>query len=280
MSAKRILHALTQHSSKSTNFMYKYVPEALVSPSEGIAYNYLDLAKQVTDTSKGLLQSGYGPNTRIAACLPNLSSNVILQLSCAITGTTLITNKIPEELDDVAKSFDCKGIYDYHLTMSAGQKSGISSKDIHTATGNEEFAYYNAGKKETTLDSLMALADTTAKHFNMNEEDTICVPVSLNHTMGMAFGILPALLSGSTVVLPSGTPDPELLVNALRDQQATLFVGDTHLVKAVNELGADEKLAKYALRGGLIKIGSGEIISTEETRDVLGVTFDTVGIAK
>ena len=125
---------------------------------------------------------------------------------------------------------------------------------------------------------MVSLAKTTSKHFRMTEKDITIVPVSLNHTMGMGFGVLPSLLSGGSVVLPSPSPSPELVVKALLELQATLLIADTHLVAKVNELGAGQSFEK--IRGGLVKIGSGEDIDSNETRDILGVTVDTVGVPK
>ena len=259
--------------------MYRYVPEAIVTPSEGLSLNYADLLAQVTNLSKGLLDEGFGPSTRICASLPNTQANVQLQLACAITGTTLITCKEPSDLESVAAKFDCQGTtsQDFEWLTQKSNKAG-STADILTATGMEEFAFYNGAAKETKLDHLVQLARVTSKHFQMTEKDIVVVPVSLNHTMGMAFGVLPALLSGAAVVLPSATPDPALVVKALADQQATLLIADTHLMGKVNELGQGNEF--QAFRGGLVKVGSGEDISTVEVRSVLNVTMETVGVVK
>lgn len=279
MSAKVILNALQKHARGGSNYMYRYVPEAIVTPSEGLSLNYADLLAQVTNLSKGLLDEGFGPSTRICASLPNTQANVQLQLACAITGTTLITCKEPSDLESVAAKFDCQGTtsQDFEWLTQKSNKAG-STADILTATGMEEFAFYNGAAKETKLDHLVQLARVTSKHFQMTEKDIVVVPVSLNHTMGMAFGVLPALLSGAAVVLPSATPDPALVVKALADQQATLLIADTHLMGKVNELGQGNEF--QAFRGGLVKVGSGEDISTVEVRSVLNVTMETVGVVK
>ena len=279
MSAKVILNALQKHARGGSNYMYRYVPEAIVTPSEGLSLNYADLLAQVTNLSKGLLDEGFGPSTRICASLPNTQANVQLQLACAITGTTLITCKEPSDLESVAAKFDCQGTtsQDFEWLTQKSNKAGRTA-DILTATGMEEFAFYNGAAKETKLDHLVQLARVTSKHFQMTEKDIVVVPVSLNHTMGMAFGVLPALLSGAAVVLPSATPDPALVVKALADQQATLLIADTHLMGKVNELGQGNEF--QAFRGGLVKVGSGEDISTVEVRSVLNVTMETVGVVK
>ena len=243
-----------------------------------VAYNYSDLFQIVQDTSKGLLSMGYGPNSRIATCLLNTSTNVVFQLSCALTGTTLVTTKDPLGVQDLSDQFQCNGIFTqdvYEELQEIGKRSNI--KDICQAKGDEEFAIYGGGKTSVSLDSLVALADKTAQHFSLTKDDVIAVPVSLNHSMGMGCGILPALLSGSQAVLPANIVDPELIVEALLNQQATLLIADTHMLNEVNTLG---KGKKFALRGGLVKIGSGEDISSTEVRDVLGVSFDTIGVPR
>ena len=280
-SAAKIFTALTKHAGSGSSYMYRYVPEALVAPSEGVALNYKDLLEQVTNLSQGLIAEGFGPNTSIAASFPNVSANVTLQLACAITGTSFVTCKDPNDLSDTSTTFNCHGTtsQDFSwLLKSAGKNTSTALKNICIATEESQYAFYNGSAKETTIDGLVSLASMTAAHFNMHDKDTIVVPVSLNHTMGMAFGVLPGLLSGGAVVLPSPTPDPERVVQALREQQATLLIADTHLVAKVNELGANETF--HAFRGGLVKVGSGEAISTEEVREVLNVKMDTVGVVK
>jgi acyl-CoA synthetase (AMP-forming)/AMP-acid ligase II len=278
-SAKLIFNALTKHASSGSSYMYRYVPEALTCPAEGVALNYKDLLENVTNVSKGLILEGFGPNTKIAASFPNSSSNVILQLACSITGTTYVSCKDPADLSDISKQFECHGTTteDFEWLLKKSSIS-IDIEDIFTAKENSKYAYYNASVKETALKSLVSLAKTTSKHFRMTEKDITIVPVSLNHTMGMGFGVLPSLLSGGSVVLPSPSPSPELVVKALLELQATLLIADTHLVAKVNELGAGQSFEKF--RGGLVKIGSGEDIDSNETRDILGVTVDTVGVPK
>lgn len=281
MASKRIYSALTKHAATSTNYLYKYTPEALVSPSEGISWSYKDLLSQVTNTSKGLIDQGFGPNTSIAASLPNVSSNVTLQLACALTGTTLVTTKDPASLDEAAKKFGCRDVLvlgDVEAKLTNAGAKNRSVRDICISTDQEEFAFYGAGAKETTLSSLLVCSDTTSSHFSMVPADVVACPVALNHTMGMGFGVLPALLSGASVVLPSPTPDPTLLMDALRDQLVTLLVADTHLTVKMNEMRGGEIF--QSLRGGLVKVGSGEAIVTTVGMEVAGCQFDTVGVAK
>ena len=279
MASRRIYTALTKHASTSTNYLYKYTPEAIVSPTEGVSWSYKDLLEHVTNTSKGLISQGFGPNTKIAASLPNVSSNVTLQLACAITGTTLVTTKDPTSLNEVADKFGCRDVLvlgDVETKLvSAGKNSDVS--DICISTDQEEFAFYGAGAKETTLTSLLECSDRTLSHFKMVEADVLACPVALNHTMGMGFGVLPAVLSGSSIVLPSPTPDPTLLMDALRNQLVTLLVADTHLTVKLNEMRGGETF--QSLRGGLVKVGSGEAIENGNM-EVVGCLFDKVGVAK
>ena len=42
---------------------------------------------------------------------------------------------------------------------------------------------------------------------------------TLNHSMGMGFGVMAALSSGASLVLPAPAPDADLTVAAIRDEQ-------------------------------------------------------------
>jgi hypothetical protein len=69
-----------------------------------------------------------------------------------------------------------------------------------------------------------------------------------------------AILSGASIILPSTETSVETTIAALQNQACTILIADSHITKV---LVADDVSATKApsLRGGLVKVGSGESIS-------------------
>ena len=71
------------------------------------------------------------------------------------------------------------------------------------------------------LATLWSQGEAVREELSLTPRDQICVPVTLNHAMGMGFGIMAALGAGASVVLPSPAPDAESTLAALRSEGRT-----------------------------------------------------------
>ena len=303
--ARRLVHAaLLKHAGAASNlgFGYRATNPAVTSNAEGIFWTYEDLNARVHHAAHALLaRSSVGGS--IVSVLPNTAHNLLLQLACAVSGTRLVTAKAPQAIPDLVQKFKCSAWADVdssgqtvmHTAGATGGSMPIEDfLDIgrgfddgtHFAGGKDlpedeglEFAYYGGGAAHTSLESLLGVADATRAHLSIKEDDVLCCPVALNHTMGMGFGVLPCVMAGAGIVLPSPAPDASATMAALRDQQCTLLVADTHVVNALVEKEEAEPAAANGLqlRGGLVKVGSGEDISANFAREIFGATLDAVG---
>ena len=71
----------------------------------------------------------------------------------------------------------------------------------------------------------------------------------------------------------------EATLEALRSEKCTLVVADSHVTRSANELAPDLS-GLDALRGGLVKVGSGDDVGMQDPVKFLGVDLLTVGVAK
>ena len=125
---------------------------------------------------------------------------------------------------------------------------------------------------------LLGHGAASARGLALAANDKVCVPVPLNHAMGFGFGLLAALSAGSAVVLPAALADSSATAAALRDEQCTVLLTDTHLMRALDTLPETESSAAAAsLRTGLVKVGSGEQFGLGEGYAWAGTPFTTVG---
>ena len=282
--AVRLHRALCDRATSSTNYLYKYTREALASPTEGIAWSYADLNNKVHTLAHGLTAAGFKIGDKIGAKLPNSADNVVVQLASAVLGLRVVTVKDAALLPEIG----CKGWVkvggdgnsEPTLTMPDGASKG--QRTLHSVmeegaarddgrnfeTGIpaanlaiDEFAQYGGVDASCTpLGTLLDIGDNVCSHLSLTEEDVVCVPVNLNHSMGFGFGVVPAILSGASIILPSTETSVETTIAALQNQACTILIADSHITKV---LVADDVSATKApsLRGGLVKVGSGESIS-------------------
>lgn len=81
------------------------------------------------------------------------------------------------------------------------------TEELEAAGGDyndADFAMYNTSSRGTGLSDLLAQGDAASTALGMHEGDTVLLPVTLNHSMGMGFGVAATLHSGATLVLPGG----------------------------------------------------------------------------
>ena len=304
--AVRLHKALVKNASSGTNYLYKYTREALASPTEGVAWSYAELNDRVHALVHGLVKKGFGPGDSIGSMLPNCADNVLLQLSSAVLGLRVVTVKDAALLPEIGcggwvhMGGDIGGV-GATLTMAPGASKGQgllrrvmeegATRDDGRNFGDtgipatelavDEFAQYGGvDAARTQLGALVDLGDSVCSHLSLTEDDVVCVPVNMNHTMGFGFGVVPAILAGASVVLPSTSTSVETTIAAMQNQACTILIADSHITKV---LVADDVSTANApsLRGGLVKVGSGETISSNGPGAVTlfdgAVTLSAVG---
>ena len=298
MAARALVAALERHRGNSTNYLYKYVRDALVAPAEGICWSYDDLTSRVRHTAHGLVSLGFGgpdgDKKPLVSSLPAQSAwNVLLQLSCATIGTHVVTAKDGKH-EELGDCFGRHGLalsqfhdevnwaHTFQTTSSIEKDDGghrsldeladlgrsMEDSSVFVEDGNTTRFHYNGAQPGHTLEEFIAVGTEVSEKLRLREEDRVCVAVPVNHAMGMAFGIIPSLLAGSTIVM---APDAGRTIS---EQQCTILVADTHVCNSV------EKVPSHlgTLRGGLVKVGSGEILGASEGRVLAGSDVELISV--
>jgi acyl-CoA synthetase (AMP-forming)/AMP-acid ligase II len=135
-------------------------------------------------------------------------------------------------------------------------------------------SYYYNSDRATPEATLLAQGAAAAQELRLTSADRLCVPVTLNHSMGFGFGCLAAWHAGAALVLPSPTPDAAATLAAVRDERCSILLADSHTLKALSDVQREQV---PSLRGGLSKVGSGEAFGLGEPRVFAGVALVTVG---
>jgi acyl-CoA synthetase (AMP-forming)/AMP-acid ligase II len=244
--------------------------------------------------------------------LDNCAENVVAQLACASTGVPLVTYKTVEDLGNAnltshavttttslavlmadvplsaaegktSDESDLGGILYYRpkgaIKMEdAKAKSILSLSGLSLGTNSEEVfhstSFYYNSPREVSFEQLLHGGVQMGDYMNLTEDDKLCIPVTLNHAFGFA-GALAAFGKGSAVVLPSPKPNPAFTLAAVENSGATILFADTHTLKAL-----DGSPTPPGLRGGLVKVGSGEVLGAAEPVMWGNVPFATVGESK
>ena len=100
-------------------------------------------------------------------------------------------------------------------------------------------------------------------------------------------GALAALVSGSTLVLPGSGKDPNTTVRALDEEGCTVFLTDTHDLAKLRQLQLSGRTlipwwasaggSEGALRAGLVKVGSGDVLGMAPLDAWCGVPLTSIG---
>jgi hypothetical protein len=149
----------------------------------------------------------------------------------------------------------------------------------YPAGGVEEAKYLYGttdASKGVTLSHLLDVGQETAHRTRLTPSDSICMPLTLNHSMGFGFGVLASIQAGSRLILP--TTDTANATNTtmkvLTEDKCSVLFSDTHTLK---DLPSD---ATQWLRCGVVKVGSGEEFGADETVGWGKVKFLSVGKGK
>jgi hypothetical protein len=162
--------------------------------------------------------------------------------------------------------------------------SSLDTDDDEQAS-ERAVGYFNSSKP-LTHGSALLLGQDMKRHFNMTQDDRVCVSIMLYHAFGIGSACSSALLSGAAIVLPAvgglrgcGVPSQraQVTLNTLVSEKCTLLFTDTHTLKALHDDSESLNTAELTtLRGGICKTGSGSDI-LEETVDLASVALSTLG---
>eukprot|EP01052_Picozoa_sp_SAG31_P039198 SAG31_NODE_5389_length_2569_cov_3.196761_1_plen_181_part_00 len=159
------------------------------------------------------------PGDTIMTCLANRSENILLQLAAASAGVQVATIKDAAGIDKL-ESINSKGFVTSlgeYLRSGKAAPANILIPPILTGTDNvsgnflrfqelfpgtsesgklptlpaldavspaEDFAFYNS-TKGLCQDSLLASGEAAAAALNIDADDKLCLPITLNHSFGM-----------------------------------------------------------------------------------------------
>jgi acyl-coenzyme A synthetase/AMP-(fatty) acid ligase len=244
----------------------------------------------------------------VATDLPNVAEGIMLHLACARLGAALamaknadmLNNSIPAVIRCVVTPEQDSWLSNQSLAappiLAGGDEMNSMLNRVHEDdssldTDDDEQAseravgYFNSSKP-LTHGSALLLGQDMKRHFNMTQDDRVCVSIMLYHAFGIGSACSSALLSGAAIVLPAvgglrgcGVPSQraQVTLNTLVSEKCTLLFTDTHTLKALHDDSESLNTAELTtLRGGICKTGSGSDI-LEETVDLASVALSKLG---
>jgi acyl-coenzyme A synthetase/AMP-(fatty) acid ligase len=263
----------------------------------------------VSDNLRSFL--GYKQGDVVVSDLPNIAENLILQIACSRIGVTYATVKDVNGLDALRGTTDgrVRGAItcnkESFLASAALQHAAIvASDDDQAGSLHELFAPANGGlsfpdnntvggnwgffnsTKALSAEEVVQLGTAAGEYLNISEADRVCVSITLCHAFGIASACAGTFLNGGAVVLPAvggirgcgvASQRADATLETLVSQRCTLLFADTHTLKALPEPTVDMDLS--ALRGGVVKVGSGSDFMEEEVQ-YAGVSMHTMSKRK
>jgi long-chain acyl-CoA synthetase len=244
-----------------------------------VSLSYSRLAELIRRTAHGLRRSGIGRGDRVAVLGPNspewivayfgivaagaaavpldpqaTAESTVAALSHAEARTVITTRAQRDTLAPLVGSgirfwlFDASG--DEGVTALAGIDDGsklpaIGDRDLASllftsgTTGTPKAVSLTHGNLAANLTALRAVNLIDA-------HDRVLLPLPLHHTYPFTVGLLTALATGATLVLPAGISGPEIL-EACRSSQPTALLAVPRLCAAV----WDAVQSAVAARGAL-----------------------------
>lgn len=280
---------------------------ALISPQQNLLLTYSQLRDKSKGLSEGLRERGVDLGDAVATDLPNVAEGIMLHLACARLGAALATAKNADMLNSIPAVVRCVVTPEQDSWLSnqslaappilaGGDEMNsmldrVHEDDSSLDTDDDEQAseralgYFNSSKP-LTHGSALFLGQDMKRHFNMTQDERVCVSITLYHAFGIGSACSSALLSGAAIVLPSvgglrgcGVPSQraQVTLNTLVSEKCTLLFADTHTLKALHDDSESLNTAELtSLRGGICKTGSGSDI-LEEMVDLAGVALSTLG---
>ena len=281
------------------------VAPALLSPQQGVALSYLEIAQQAQGLSMGLKERGVGLGSIVATDLPNVSEALLLYLACARLGAAVATAPNAMVLSTLPTTPICAVTASNNswLAEASFQAPAIvaGQPEMNSMTALLSSGYTTDNTVDDGIDRPLGYFGTAiplmhasalkqgqgmVHYWSIQPSDRICVSITLYHAFGIGSACSAAWQAGATIVLPAvgglmgcGIPSQraETTLCTLESQKCTLLFCDTHTMKAFGNESL-EKTDLSALRGGVCKTGSGTTF-LKETIMLKGVTLATLGKA-
>jgi hypothetical protein len=247
---------------------------ALVCPHEKVKWSYKELWAKISEMAGGFKQLGYQEGEIVVTEAQNSTANLLVQLAASHNGMRVLTVKNAEELERLAPSFGpaLKGaalptkssflkdapVFLKNLIpeIKGKDEGGITNRDLDLALYGDT--------KHVPNRQLYLVGVGTAGLLEAKKDDQICVAASLSHWFGVGC-VISAFVRNATAYIP----DP----SKLDLQDSTLLITDSHQLEAFRAVA---KAGKSKLRGGLVKVGSGNLVLNAK-EDVGGVPLFTLG---
>lgn len=265
------------------------------------SFTGMELAGRVGGFATALRRLGFLQGDTVGMCLTNSCDNVVVQLAGAVAGISIVTTKTATELVGKVGELGCKGVvvsrkdeaslfaastllhppiissdHGHNTVERLSQPSSIQNLQqfLHDEEKAECELFYNSSKS-ISLSNLLALGQSSSARLKLTSSDVVCIPITLNHSMGFGFGVLGALCAsgGNAGIAISSTDLASTLACLQKD--ASVLLADSHTLKT---LQAEKNLGVFPnLRIGLTKVGSGEAFDLGPAVKWAGIEFVTVG---
>jgi long-chain acyl-CoA synthetase len=243
-----------------------------------------DLATESVSLAKGLRDAGVGAGTRVALCGPNSLAWMVVALAVMASGAVLVpiddlcdapqfeaalassnvqmVVATAARLAAAAGPIRARGLRTLRLDGPATEAGSWRTLPYAEATplpipapedplllawtsGTTGSPKIFALETRNIASNVEAIAAVDA----VGEGDRALLPLPLHHAYPLVVGMLSSLNVGTAVVLPAGTTGP-LILQALRDSEATVLIGVPRLYEAI--VAALE--ARVAARGCLARL--------------------------
>jgi len=273
----------------------------MLAPAQNIRWTGKELASRIENLSAAFTAFDYKQSDRLVICgQAHAAENVVAQLAVAIAGGSVSTVKTSDAI--AGQTSAAKGVFvgldDAKYAAAPGLHPPIVCGELAArvpgaltfeavswdtpfpqgeprVNADREPEFFYNSSTGVSLEKLFAQGEATQQQLGLTAEDSVCLPITMNHSMGMGFGVLAALLSEATIVLPGTAPEASSTMAALQELECTVLFADTH---TYNTLPQEAVLPK--LRTGVVKIGSGEAFGLAEPRMFAGVELHTIGKPK
>lgn len=178
----------------------------------------------------------------------------------------------------------------YEVLLAAYGTADAVAADAEVGEAEEDARYYFGSDRAVSGMALASCAERAVEALGMTSADAVCSTAPLGHAAGFGFTALAALTSGARLVFPRAIERGlnavdaqramfDATLEAVRSERCTLVVADAHLTRVADELRVDVSDLTH-LRGGLIKVGSGDEIGLARPVEFLGARLTTVGAPK
>ena len=238
--------------------------EALVSRHQGLRLSYRQLQEEVARTARGLWGMGIRPGDRIGMWSHSCVEWVYLQAAAARIGAILVNANPAYRAHDLRFVLERSSVRllflhesdrraNYVQILEEARRGGDLALESTVLLESDQWQRMLAGGIEFPLlpvtpqdvVNIQYTSGTTGSpkgvlltHRNLVNDglfigqrlkatplDRICAPVPLYHCFGCVIGVMVALTSGATLVLPAAQFDPLATLEAVHEERCTALYG-------------------------------------------------------